>query len=137
MGEVYLARDTRLERDVALKLLPDSLLQDKTARERFLREARAASKLSHPNIVTIHAIETFDGRDGIVMEYVDGLPLDRHRSQSGRTLNQLVDGLSAAHASGVVHRDPKPSKICIPAWSISQGCAWTACSIRFGPISAS
>lgn len=120
MGEVYLVHDTRLERDVALKLLPDSMLQDATVRERFLREARAASKLSHPNIVTIHAIESFDGRDGIVMEYVDGLPLDQYRAQTGRTLSQLADvglqiadGLSAAHAAGVVHRDLKPSNILV------------------------
>lgn len=120
MGEVYLARDTRLEREVALKLLPESLYRDQTARERFLREARAASKLAHPNIVTIHAIESFDGRDGIVMEYVDGLPLDQFRTQPGRTMNQLVDvglqivdGLAAAHAAGVVHRDLKPSNVLV------------------------
>lgn len=120
MGEVYLARDTRLERDVALKLLPDSLHKDEVARERFLREARAASKLSHPNIVTIHAIESFGERDGIVMEFVDGLPLDQYRAQTGRTLSQLADvglqiaeGLSVAHAAGVVHRDLKPSNILV------------------------
>lgn len=120
MGEVYLARDTRLEREVALKLLPESLYQDQTARERFLREARAASKLSHPNIVTIHAIESFEGRDGIVMEYINGLPLDQYRSQPDRTMNQLADvslqiaeGLSAAHAAGVVHRDLKPSNVLV------------------------
>jgi eukaryotic-like serine/threonine-protein kinase len=120
MGEVYLARDTRLERDVALKLLPELLHQDQTARERFLREARAASKLAHPNIVTIHAIESFDGRDGIVMEFIDGLPLDQFRSQPDRTINQLVDvglqiadGLTVAHAAGIVHRDLKPSNVLV------------------------
>jgi serine/threonine-protein kinase len=120
MGEVYLARDTRLDRDVAIKLLSGPLCDDPTARERLLREARAASKLSHPNIVTIYAIDTFGTHDGIVMEYIDGVSLDQYRGVPGRTLADLVnvvwqvaEGLAGAHAAGIIHRDLKPGNILV------------------------
>src|SRR5262249_24697058 len=77
MGEVYRARDTRLHPDVALKILPPTLVADPTRRERFVREARAASSLNHPNIVTLHDIGSDDGVDFFVMEYVPETPLDR------------------------------------------------------------
>jgi eukaryotic-like serine/threonine-protein kinase len=76
MGEVYRARDTRLGRDVAIKVLPAERMTDENRRRRFVQEARAASALSHPNIVTIHEIESADGIDFIVMEYVPGKTLD-------------------------------------------------------------
>lgn len=119
MGEVFLATDTRLDRQVALKFLPASLQSDPESRERLLREARAASKLNHKNILTIYAVESAEGRDFIVMEYVDGqslkdlidakepIPLD----QILRIGLQVCDGLSAAHEHGIVHRDIKPANI--------------------------
>ena len=72
MGEVYLARDEHLDRDVALKILPPGLLADERARKRFRREALALSRLNHPNIATVHDFATFDGTDVLVMEYVAG-----------------------------------------------------------------
>jgi serine/threonine protein kinase/tetratricopeptide (TPR) repeat protein len=120
MGEVYLAEDTKLDRKIALKFLPESLSHDTVARERLLREAKAASKLSHSNIVTIHAVEQSEGHDFIAMEYVDGRPLDEYLQEKPRTINeilrvavQLARGLDQAHKAGVVHRDLKPGNIFI------------------------
>ena len=119
MGEVFLATDTKLDRQVALKFLPPSLQSDPESRERLLREARAVSKLNHKNILTVYAVESADGRDFIVMEYVDGkslkdlidakepIPLD----QILRMALQVCDGLSAAHEHSIVHRDIKPANI--------------------------
>lgn len=122
MGEVFLADDTRLHRKVALKFLPESLSADPAARERLLREAQAASKLSHPNILTIHAIENADGRDFIVMEFVEGETLTdycRQRIRSADEVLQLAvqigEGLKKAHESGIVHRDLKPGNIIVDA----------------------
>src|ERR1044072_3195462 len=75
MGEVYRAHDTRLQRDVAVKLLPESLAADPVYVERFQREARAAAALSHPNIVTIHSVEEIDGRHLLTMELIEGQPV--------------------------------------------------------------
>ncbi len=119
MGEVFLATDTRLDRQVALKFLPSSLQSDPESRERLLREARAASKLNHKNILTIYAVESANGRDFIVMEYVDGKSLkDLLDSREQVPLDQILrfglqicDGLSAAHEHGIVHRDIKPANI--------------------------
>jgi serine/threonine protein kinase/Tfp pilus assembly protein PilF len=119
MGEVFLATDTKLDRQVALKFLPSALQSDSESRERLLREARAASKLNHKNILTIFAVESVDGRDFIVMEYVDGkslrelidsnaqIPID----QILRIGLQVSDGLAAAHEHGIVHRDIKPANL--------------------------
>jgi len=122
MGEVYLAEDARLDRQVALKFLPASLSQDHEARERLIREAKAASRLNHKNILTVHAVEHADERDFIVMEYVDGLPLREWMSgnkpsltQTLRIAMQIADGLQTAHEAGVVHRDVKPSNILVTA----------------------
>ncbi len=122
MGEVYLAEDMKLDRKVALKFLPDSLTQDPEARERLLREAKATSRLNHPNILTVYSVEQHDGRDYIVMEYIDGYPLDEFckmhelplRDLLGLTL-QIGEGLLKAHESGIVHRDIKPTNILIDA----------------------
>jgi serine/threonine protein kinase/Tfp pilus assembly protein PilF len=120
MGEVYLATDTRLGRKVALKFLPPSLSADPEARERLLREAQAASRLSHPNILTVHAIERADDRDFIVMEYVTGLPLDEYCGRAEYSVPdvldlalQLAEGLNQAHEARITHRDLKPANILV------------------------
>ncbi|MEO0661738.1 MAG: protein kinase, partial [Planctomycetota bacterium] len=116
MGEVWLARDTQLERDVAIKFLHESLEVDDEARERLLREARAASALAHPGILTIHAIERDHQRSFVVMERVVGAPVDEACRALGpaetvTVVADLADALSAAHARGIVHRDLKPSNL--------------------------
>jgi len=120
MGEVYRARDPRLDRDVAIKILPADSGAAPVQRERFVREARAASALVHPNIITIHEINAADGVDFIVMEYVRGEPLSKllmgGRLGLARTLEyavQIADALKAAHEAGIVHRDLKPGNIMI------------------------
>lgn len=120
MGVVYKARDTHLDRFVAIKLLPPDKVADPTRRSRFVQEAKAASALRHPNIVTIHDIASDDGHDFIVMEYVDGKTLDQMIGRRGLKLNhavryaiQVADALARAHAAGIVHRDIKPSNIIV------------------------
>jgi serine/threonine-protein kinase len=118
MGEVYLATDTKLNRPVALKFLPESLSRNPEARARLLREAQAASRLNHPNILTIYAVEEADGRDFIVMEYVEGRTLREWIREGDLGLDRVLDlalqiaaGLVAAHGAGVVHRDIKPDNV--------------------------
>jgi serine/threonine protein kinase/Tfp pilus assembly protein PilF len=121
MGDVYRARDHDLHRDVAIKFLPERFASDATRLGRFALEARTASSLNHPNIVTIHEIGQTDGRPYIVMEYVDGTTLRRllqrgHPLAAKQTLDigaQLADGLAKAHAAHVVHRDLKPENVMV------------------------
>jgi eukaryotic-like serine/threonine-protein kinase len=119
MGLVYKARDETLGRLVAIKVLPDSRLEP-SARSRFFREARAASALNHPNIITIHEIASSDGTEMIVMEYVDGHTLGELLRDGPLPLSdvfkyalQIADAVSKAHAAGVIHRDLKPGNIMI------------------------
>lgn len=118
MGVVYRARDARLERDVALKVLPEGSLRDEAARKRFHKEALALSRLNHPNIQTIHDFDTQDGVDFLVTEYVPGNTLDdqlRGGPLSEKEIlecaTQIADGLASAHDHGIVHRDLKPANI--------------------------
>src|SRR5215207_5955880 len=121
MGEVYLATDTILGRRVALKVLPSFVSKDPDRLRRFTQEARAASRLSHPNVCVVHEIgETDDGRPFISMEYVEGLTL-RQRMKTGRLkigdvldiAIQIAEALTAAHEAGIVHRDIKPENVMI------------------------
>jgi serine/threonine protein kinase/tetratricopeptide (TPR) repeat protein len=118
MGEVYLAEDTKLERKVALKFLPPWLSQDLDSRRRIIEEARAASKLNHPNIVAVYSLEEYQGRYFIDMEYVDGLSLKEMAPKPPleTIISITVDicrGLEAAHGAGIVHLDIKPQNILI------------------------
>jgi serine/threonine protein kinase/Tol biopolymer transport system component len=118
MGEVYLAEDQRLSRKVALKLLPVSFTTDLDRLRRFEQEARAASALNHPNIITIYEIQEFEGSHVIATEFVEGETLRQRLARSrlslSETLNiaiQIADALSAAHKAGIVHRDIKPENV--------------------------
>jgi serine/threonine-protein kinase len=118
MGDVYRAEDTMLGRSVALKLLPASLSADARLRARFLREARLASALDHPNICTIHDVGRFEGQLFIAMQYVEGQTLKQLVAsgplEPDRILSiaaQAADGIAAAHRQGIVHRDVKSSNI--------------------------
>ena len=114
MGEVYRARDTRLKREVALKILPEALAQDAVRRQRFEQEARAVAALNHPNIVAIYDIGNQNGVLYIVTELVDGETLNATELNLRRTLDcavQIAIGLAAAHTALITHRDLKPANI--------------------------
>jgi eukaryotic-like serine/threonine-protein kinase len=120
MGTVYLARDTRLDRDVALKILSAEFRGDAVSQRRFLAEAKAASALNHPNIVAVYDVGADGKLDYLVMEYVPGKPLDQLIPRNGLKLKetlpyatQIADALACAHKSGIVHRDLKPANVLI------------------------
>src|SRR4029453_17515444 len=121
MGVVYKVRDTRLERSVAIKGLPPEKVADPGRKQRFIQEARAASALNHPNIITIHDINSESGVDFMVMEYVEGQTLSElipskgmRAAQALKYAVQMADALAKAHTAGIVHRDLKPSNVMIP-----------------------
>ena len=120
MGEVYKARDNRLNRFVAIKVLPYERVTEEARKKRFIQEAQAASALNHPNIIVIHDIAIDNGRDYLVMEYVPGKTLDALIPRTGMGLGELLkiaiqvaEGLSVAHGAGIIHRDLKPSNIMV------------------------
>ena len=120
MGVVYKARDTKLEREVAIKFLPRQIAGNSEDRERFKIEAKAAASLSHSNIATIYAIEETDNEMFISMEYIEGTELKdkikKERFQIDEIINiaiQIAEGLEAAHKKGIVHRDIKSQNIMI------------------------
>jgi serine/threonine protein kinase/Tol biopolymer transport system component len=120
MGVVYKARDTHLDRFAALKVLPPEKVSDPDRKRRFIQEAKAASALNHPNIITIHDIDQADGIDFIAMEYVAGKTLDELIPRKGMRLSlalkyaiQIADALARAHGAGIIHRDLKPSNVMV------------------------
>src|SRR5262249_3017376 len=120
MGVVHKALDTHLDRLVALKVLPPGKVSDPDRKRRFIQEAKTASALNHPNIITIYDIDSADGIDYIAMEFVAGRTLDRCIPRNGLRLSealkysvQIADALAAAHKAGIVHRDLKPSNVMV------------------------
>ena len=120
MGEVYLAQDTKLDRKVALKILPPDVASNRDRMERFVREAKAAAALNHPNIAHIYEIGDSEGTPFIAMEYVDGVTLREKIHHSREPLSallgylaQVAEGLAKAHHAGIVHRDLKPDNVMI------------------------
>jgi len=120
MGKVYRATDTKLGRDVALKVLPAEMASSPERLERFRREAKALAALDHPGIVTVHSVEEADGVQFLTMQLVEGQPLDRLIPESGLPVERileiatgLADALAAAHEKGIVHRDLKPANVMV------------------------
>src|SRR5262245_28798357 len=120
MGEVYLAEDTRLDRKVALKILPPDLAADQDRIRRFVQEAKAASALNHPNIITIYEIDETASGHYLATEFIDGETLRSYSHRSPLTVDESVDfaaqiagALAAAHTAGIVHRDIKPENVMV------------------------
>src|SRR6266550_643424 len=120
MGEVYLAQDTKLDRKVALKILPAEVAAHPDRMKRFVQEAKAASALNHPNIITIYEIDETESGHFIATEFIDGETLRERESnaplkwtESLDIASQIAGALSAAHAAGIVHRDVKPENVMV------------------------
>jgi serine/threonine protein kinase len=120
MGEVYRATDTKLARDIALKVLPPDMASDPGRLARFQREARAVAALNHPNVVTVYSVEESDGVHFITMELIEGQTLDRLISANGLPVDRIIEiarsiaeALAAAHEKGIVHRDLKPANVMV------------------------
>src|SRR2546423_7936855 len=122
MGQVYRARDTTLNRDVALKVLPDSFASDPDRLARFTREAQVLASLNHPNIAHIHGLEESSGVRALVMELVEGEDLAKRIARGAMPIDealpiakQIAEALEAAHEQGIIHRDLKPANIKVRA----------------------
>jgi serine/threonine-protein kinase len=122
MGEVYRARDTKLGRDVAIKVLPEEFSQDKERLDRFEREARLLAQLNHSNIATLHGLEESEGQQFLVMELVEGETLAERIAKGPIPIDeaiplfiQIAEGLEAAHEKGIIHRDLKPANVKVTA----------------------
>src|ERR1022692_1978297 len=119
MGEVYKAHDTKLGRDVAIKVLPEAFAHDPERLERFQREAKLLASLNHPNIATIHGLEDSNGTSYLVMELVPGDTLQQRVKREGAVpieealtiAKQIAEALEAAHEKGIIHRDLKPANV--------------------------
>ena len=126
MGEVYRARDTKLDRDVALKILPEAFASDPERLARFEREAKILAALNHPHIAHIHGLEESDGVKALVMELVEGPTLADRIAQGAIPLDdalpiarQIAEALEAAHEQGIIHRDLKPANIKVRSDSVT------------------
>src|SRR5581483_2272354 len=123
MGCVLLAEDTKLQRKVALKVMLPQFAQDANAKERFLREARAAAKIKHDHVITIHQVDEANGVPFIALEFLEGVPLDKYLKEKGalplalavRIARETAEGLAAAHKQGLIHRDIKPGNVWLEA----------------------
>jgi len=145
MGEVYLAQDTKLDRKVALKVLPADLASDADRMRRFTQEAKSAAALNHPNIAHVYEIGDDGGTDFIAMEYIDGVTLREQMQRSPMNVAdvlevapQLAGALAVAHSAGIVHRDIKPENVMIRPFSTVNTLARKAHRVvRNGTISRS
>src|SRR5215469_315295 len=151
MGEVYRALDTRLQRSVAIKILPSHLSENSDAKERFDREAKAISSLNHPNICTLHDVGSQDGTDFLVMEYLEGETLADRLHRGALPLTEalaiaiaVADALEKAHTRGIVHRDLKPANIMLTKngpklmdFGLAKPAATLAGSSAAGPLTPS
>src|SRR5690348_12133520 len=143
MGEVYKARDTRLNRMVAIKVLPAGLAGEPQRQERFRREARAISSLTHPHICALHDLGLSNGIDFLVLEYLDGETL-AHRLLRGplkfddavKTAAQIAEALDKAHRAGIVHRDLKPGNVMMTSGGVKLLDFGLAALRRSGPAFA-
>jgi serine/threonine protein kinase len=140
MGEVYRAHDTKLGRDVAIKILPRALVADADRLARFEREARILAALNHPNIATIHGIEGADGVRALVLELIAGETLDDRLRRRPLPLadalaiaRQIADALDAAHEKGIVHRDVKPANVMITETGLVKVLDFGIAAMRLGP----
>jgi serine/threonine protein kinase len=122
MGEVWKARDTKLGREVALKLLPADFIADRDRVARFAREAQILASLNHPHIAAIHGVEDADGIAALILEVAEGATLAERLAPGAMPLNealpiakQIVEALEAAHGFGIIHRDLKPANIALQA----------------------